>query len=153
MKLPGRTKVAWVILDTFCVCAAFLALVFNKTLFQEGNPLRLAVGIGSAYFTDTGIGRIPGDPEKYIKRSGRDPDFWLFMESQGWTAVDQWGSLLILENETKGLFVGARMWTRHFQVFEIVKTVDKATDRSYNWSRERDFFPTKASSARGVPRR
>ena len=143
MKLSRKTKLALSILAALCLCAVIVTVVFHKTLFQEGNPLRLVVGITRAYFADNGIGRIPGNHEKYIMRDRPLTSFWLFMESQGWTAVDQLGSYLILENQAKGMGVTVRMWTRRFQVFEIDKIVDKNTDRSYNWSRERDFFPTK----------
>ena len=144
MRLSAKRKVIAGILICTVLLVVLFAVVFRATLFQEGNPLYLAAGIGRLCLSSQGLSRIPGGQGKYIQRSGTGPKFWQLMETRGWTAVDQLGSSLIIENETEVMFVQSRMWTTHFQVFEVAKIVKKSSDRSYNWEATRDFFPTRS---------
>ena len=101
------------------ILIAFGVIIEKDVIFQEGNPVKMIVGISKLHINGEPIIKISSQPDKYIVRN--KDGFKLFIEmkeKEGWKFVDQLGSGLVLEkNGIRDTFID-RMFTRFYRVIK-----------------------------------
>lgn len=111
-----RKYIASVVLITILL----LFVVFSNTIFQEGNPIPVAVAI--TQITVTGKSFTQLDEHRFIVKSS-DKDIQKlkdYLLSKGMKYTDQMGSGIFFVGEKGEKYTAmSRMYTTHFQVWEF----------------------------------
>ncbi len=108
-------------MPVWSIVMALIIVIFvwveRRVIFQEGNPIPVAIGMVRLSITDDDIVKVSTAPDKYLMkaRNGNEA-FRSYMESHGWTFVDQLGAGLIYEKEGHKQMFASRMMTRFYQV-------------------------------------
>jgi hypothetical protein len=108
-----------------------LLLTFNRqTLFQEGNPIPVLIGVLKVNFSDENPVEISSaDSTKYIvKKDNLDSKYGLISQSlddyidimhkEDWIFKDQMGSGLIFIRDNQSKTITTRMFTRYYIIIE-----------------------------------
>lgn len=119
-------------LKKFLFITAFIAVslgfIFQKTLFQEGNPVPILSGIVQLNFTPANIVQLPnGDFEhitKYMTKNGEGRDFLLrIMKDREYELTDVLGSGYVFEKEDKTqMLITHRHYSRFYDIWYFPKT-------------------------------
>lgn len=90
---------------------------FRDIIFQEGNPLPVAIGILKISIAGEQIVKISADPDKYIIKTqdGYKPYIKL-MESEGWGFIEQMGSAVIFDRNGQRRASTSRMLTSYYMI-------------------------------------
>ncbi|MGE7768866.1 hypothetical protein [Peribacillus sp. NPDC096540] len=85
------------------ILALISVLVFFKrdVIFQEGNPIPLAIAITKLTFQDVEMVRVWQNPDQYIVKQGNYEPFikYMEMEDDGWRYIGENGDGLLFVNK------------------------------------------------------
>ena len=95
-------------------------LIYNKVIFQEGNPVPIVAGISKLSFTNRDIVKISDNPRWYIisSKDGYDPIINI-MEGEDWEYIEQIGSGLIFEKGDERLTISTVQFTRWYRIVKF----------------------------------
>ena len=110
-------KRAILLFGILIICISMLFGLEGEIIFQEGNPVPIAVGIAKLNFSGGHLVKITSLPEMYLVRTrdGNKP-FISFMEKDGWHFTDQMGAGLVFERIGERKVYTSRMYTRYYQI-------------------------------------
>lgn len=96
-----------------------LLFISSPIIFQEGNPVPLAIGMVKLQITDESVVGIPGKTKRYLVRATSEGDqpFLDFMNSKEWSFKDQAGASLFFTKNNEELAVKGAMYTRKYRVY------------------------------------
>lgn len=107
----------------FIAVLVLLFLISSPIIFQEGNPVPLAIGMAKLQITDESVVGIPGETKRYLIRATSEGDqrFIDFMDSKEWRFKDQAGASLFFTKNNKDLVVESAMYTTKYRVYTFVQ--------------------------------
>lgn len=120
------------IISAVLIPLLLLTLVFKGTIFQEGNPLPVALGILKLNFSNEKIVCVSNNPPKFIVKYNKTPseaypilfegsghDAYVDkMKEEGWIYNGQQASNIVFKKDGRTLKVEFRMLTRNYVVLE-----------------------------------
>ena len=120
MLLIFKSKIFRVFIILF---ALVLVLIFLKreVIFQEGNPIPLAVAITKLTFQDVEMVRVWQNPDQYIVKQGNYEPIIKYMEDNSWEYIGENGDGLLFVNE-KGnitIVIGVRSFTKYYTLIDV----------------------------------
>ncbi|KZR60088.1 hypothetical protein [Pseudobacillus badius] len=99
-----------------------LFIIINApVIFQEGNPIPLAVGIAKLHTTDQSVVKIDGENKRYVTKAdsqGNQP-FLDLMSSKKWVFKEQAGAGLFFTKGEKELIVESEMYTSKYKIYTL----------------------------------
>ncbi len=116
VKLLTRKAGLFLLVMTSLLVAAVLN-VRILYLFQEGNPLPVLWGIMRLEFTGAEI--VPFAGNKLIQKAGPEAPLTEYLAARGWIFQDRLGAGIFYKKGGAELFVGTRMFTRRYVVYEL----------------------------------
>ncbi|MGG4155854.1 hypothetical protein [Bacillus muralis] len=119
MQLVFRSK----IFRAFIIMLALIfVLVFLKrdVIFQEGNPIPLAVAITKLTFQDTEMVRVWQNPNQFIVKQGNYEPFINYMEDDDWNYIGDNGDGLLFVNGKGNVTsaIGIRSFTKYYTLID-----------------------------------
>ena len=106
----------------FVLANAALSLIILKSpvIFQEGNPLNVAIAVCKLEFLGKDVVKFSNTPEKYIFKAGYGLEpLTNHLAEEGWKFGDQVGAGVSYEKEDIFLWGRIKMFTRYFTVMEV----------------------------------
>ncbi|MDP1420083.1 hypothetical protein Q8G35_17200 [Peribacillus simplex] len=102
--------------------ALMFVLVFLKrdVIFQEGNPIPLAVAITKLTFQDVEMVRVWQNPDQYIVKQGNYEPFIKYMEDDDWKYIGENGDGLLFVNKKGSVTsaIGVRSFTKYYTLID-----------------------------------
>ncbi|TFH58046.1 hypothetical protein [Peribacillus frigoritolerans] len=120
MLLIFKSKIFRVFIILF---ALVLVLIFLKreVIFQEGNPIPLAVAITKLTFQDVEMVRVWQNPDQYIVKQGNYEPIIKYMEDNSWEYIGENGDGLLFVNEKGNItsVIGVRSFTKYYTLIDV----------------------------------
>ncbi|GIN58259.1 hypothetical protein J8TS2_25780 [Lederbergia ruris] len=119
-------KSKFFIITTILMFGLLSIFIFQKkdVIFQEGNPIPLAVAISKIVFQDKEIAEVKGKEEVngiygYIVKRGEMEPYIKMMEKEGWHFVErnENSNALVFEKENTTKSVAYQYYTRWYTIF------------------------------------
>ncbi|MGM1035898.1 MAG: hypothetical protein ACQEXK_26385 [Bacillota bacterium] len=105
--------------------ALIFVLIFLKrdVIFQEGNPIPLAVAITKLTFQDAEMVRVWQNPDQYIVKQGKNEPFIEYMEDDDWEYTGENGDGLLFVNKKGNVTsaIGVRSFTKYYTLIFLNK--------------------------------
>lgn len=99
-------------------CLLFV-LIFYKTIFQEGNPIPLAVGMAKMKTGNEKVVQVSDKPEKYLIHSDDYLSFIKEMDKKGDTFQYQEDELFYFDREEKRASFERKSYTNRYMIMEL----------------------------------
>ncbi|MCJ7841387.1 hypothetical protein MUB24_10855 [Lederbergia sp. NSJ-179] len=118
-------KTRFFIITTILMFSLLSIFIFQKkdVIFQEGNPIPLAVAISKIVFQDKEIAEVKGKEEVngiygYIVKRGEMEPYIKMMEKEGWHFVErnENSNALVFEKENTTQSVAYQYYTRWYTI-------------------------------------
>ena len=120
MLLIFKSKIFRVFIILF---ALVLVLIFlnREVIFQEGNPIPLAVAITKLTFQDVEMVRVWQNPDQYIVKQGNYEPIINYMEDNSWEYIGENGDGLLFVNEKGNItsVIGVRSFTKYYTLIDV----------------------------------
>ena len=102
-------------------CLVIVILLFKgPAIFQEGNPLKVALAVARLELTEVRVVKFSERPEKYIFRAGYgERELSDYLEKDGWELKDRQGAGVFYERGGEVLSGRLRMFSRRYSTFEV----------------------------------
>lgn len=104
------------------ILALIFVLVFFKrdVIFQEGNPIPLAIAITKLTFQDVEMVRVWQNPDQYIVKQGNYEPFIKHMEDEGEKYIGEFEGGFLFENEKGNVTseIGIRSYTKYYNLID-----------------------------------
>ncbi|MED3690078.1 hypothetical protein P4534_14885 [Peribacillus butanolivorans] len=104
------------------ILALIFVLVFIKrdVIFQEGNPIPLAIAITKLTFQDVEMVRVWQNPDQYIVKQGNYEPFIKYMEDEGENYIGEFEDGFLFENEKGNVtsHIGIKSFTKYYDLID-----------------------------------
>ncbi|HAA89415.1 MAG: hypothetical protein XD63_1670 [Thermoanaerobacterales bacterium 50_218] len=119
---PSRKGVAWTALVALALgvgLGVYWCWPKFLTIFQEGNPLPVALAVAKLELTGAEIVSVTPDETRLIQKSGTEEPLTRFLAERGWRFKDRLGAAIFYERDGRTLLVGSRMFTRRYVIYVL----------------------------------
>ncbi|TYR81225.1 hypothetical protein FZC66_05015 [Priestia megaterium] len=99
-------------------CVLFV-LIFHKTIFQEGNPLPIAISMIKLKATDKKVVQISKNPERYLIHSKDYVTFIESMDKKGDVFQYQEDKLFYFNRDDKRASFVSKSYTDSYTIMEL----------------------------------
>ncbi|MGE8081374.1 hypothetical protein [Peribacillus loiseleuriae] len=114
---------AFIIILLIFILLSILIIQKKDVIFQEGNPIPLALAISKMIFQDKEITEVKGTEEMggiygYLVKRGEMKPFIKMMEKEGWNFVErnEITNALVFEKGNGTTSIGYQYYTRYYTI-------------------------------------